>query len=180
MNEVTPKNNTMKIAVIILSILLVGSLGFIAYDKLIKKEEPKTEENNKQDDNKQNENNKVEDNKQDLANEQLDINSEFVKNMVTYIPTTDGAISNDIQIFFSSLTNDNKQYDYKMYHANNYLYGTEYVIDDLIIFFIAMFTLNIKAISTKYTKYSHLIGGIIMLIIGLLMIFKPEWLMFNF
>ena len=55
-----------------------------------------------------------------------------------------------------------------------------FLLDDLIVFFVAMFTLNIKAISTKYTKYSHLIGGILMLIIGILMIFKPEWLMFNF
>lgn len=55
-----------------------------------------------------------------------------------------------------------------------------FLIDDIIVFAIAMLTLNIKAISTRYTKYSHLIGGIIMLIIGLLMIFKPSWLMFNF
>ena len=58
---------------------------------------------------------------------------------------------------------------------------TTLYIDIYIIFFlIAMLTLNIKAISTRYTKYSHLIGGILMLIIGLLMLFKPSWLMFNF
>ena len=61
-----------------------------------------------------------------------------------------------------------------------FIYIFFFLIDDIIVFFVAMFTLNIKAISTKYTKYSHLIGGIIMLIIGILMIFKPEWLMFNF
>ena len=55
-----------------------------------------------------------------------------------------------------------------------------FLIDDIIIFAIAMKTLEISGISTKYTKYSHLIGGIIMLIISLLMAFKPEWLMFNF
>jgi hypothetical protein len=54
------------------------------------------------------------------------------------------------------------------------------MIDDLIIFIIAMVTLKITGISNKYTKYSHLIGGIIMLIIGLLMAFKTDWLMFNF
>ena len=43
-----------------------------------------------------------------------------------------------------------------------------------------MFTLKITGISNKYSKYSHLIGGIIMLLIGLLMIIKPEWLMLNF
>ena len=42
----TTKNSTIKTVLIaILSILLVGSVVFIAYDKLIKKEEPKTEEN---------------------------------------------------------------------------------------------------------------------------------------
>ncbi len=61
-----------------------------------------------------------------------------------------------------------------------YLYTLFFLIDDIIVFVIAMLTLNIKAISTRYTKYSHLIGGILMLIIGLLMLFKPSWLMFNF
>ncbi len=60
------------------------------------------------------------------------------------------------------------------------IYVLFFLIDDIIIFIIAMKTLEIKAISNKYAKYSHLIGGIIMLIIGFLMIYKPEWLMFNF
>ncbi|MBR4178659.1 MAG: hypothetical protein IKR57_04870 [Bacilli bacterium] len=55
-----------------------------------------------------------------------------------------------------------------------------FLIDDIIIFIIAMKTLEIKAISNKFGKYSHLIGGLIMLLIGILMIYKPEWLMFNF
>ena len=60
------------------------------------------------------------------------------------------------------------------------IYVFFFLIDDLIVFFIAMKTLKITAISNKYTKYSHLIGGLIMLVIGLLMLFKYEWLMFNF
>lgn len=55
-----------------------------------------------------------------------------------------------------------------------------FLLDDLIIFMIAMFTLKATGISNKYTKYSHLIGGIIMFMIGLLLIVKPEWIMFNF
>ena len=55
-----------------------------------------------------------------------------------------------------------------------------FMLDDLIIFIIAMVTLQVTGITTKYTKYTHLIGGIIMLLIGLLLIFKPEWIMFNF
>jgi len=59
------------------------------------------------------------------------------------------------------------------------LYILFYLIDDLVIFFIAMTTLKITGITNKYNKYSHLIGGILMLIIGLLMIFRPDILMFN-
>jgi len=59
------------------------------------------------------------------------------------------------------------------------LYILFYLIDDLVIFFIAMTTLKITGITSKYNKYSHLIGGILMLIIGLLMIFRPDILMFN-
>ena len=55
-----------------------------------------------------------------------------------------------------------------------------FLIDDIVIFVISMVTLKVTGLSTKYTKYSHLIGGIIMLIIGLLLIIKPELLMFNF
>ena len=61
-----------------------------------------------------------------------------------------------------------------------FIYIIFFLLDDLIVFFIAMFTMKITGISTKYNKYSHLIGGIIMLLIGVLLIFKPEWLMFQF
>jgi len=53
------------------------------------------------------------------------------------------------------------------------------MIDDLFVFFVAMITLKMTGITTKYAKYSHLIGGILMVIIGILLIFKPEWLMFG-
>jgi len=72
-------------------------------------------------------------------------------------------------------------------HTSNFmkfLYTLVYIffflIDDIVVFTIAMFTMKVTGISTKYNKYSHLIGGIIMLLIGILLILKPEWLMFNF
>jgi len=55
-----------------------------------------------------------------------------------------------------------------------------FLIDDLIIFFVAMTTLKLTGISTKYGKYSHLVGGILMILIGALLLLKPEWIMFNF
>ena len=72
----------------------------------------------------------------------------------------------------------------KIGFASRLMYSLIYVffflIDDIIIFVIAMKTLEIKAISNRYAKYVHLLGGIIMLAIGILMIYKPSWLMFNF
>lgn len=73
--------------------------------------------------------------------------------------------------------NDLSSFEYGLYI---FIYILFFLIDDLFVFFIAMKTSKITAISTKYTKYSHLIGGIIMLIIGVLLIIKPEILMFNF
>ncbi len=60
------------------------------------------------------------------------------------------------------------------------LYILFFLLDDLIVFFIAMFTMKVTGISTKYNKYSHLIGGIIMVLIGVLLLIHPEWLMFQF
>ena len=61
-----------------------------------------------------------------------------------------------------------------------FLYILFFLIDDIVVFVISMVTLKVTGITTKYTKYSHLVGGIIMLLIGLLLIIKPEILMFNF
>ena len=60
------------------------------------------------------------------------------------------------------------------------LYILFFLIDDIVIFVIAMVTLEATGISTKYNRLSHLIGGILMILIGVLLILKPEWLMFNF
>ena len=60
------------------------------------------------------------------------------------------------------------------------LYIIFFLLDDLVVFFIAMKTMEVTGFSTKYSKYSHLIGGILMIGIGLLLILKPEWLMFQF
>jgi len=59
------------------------------------------------------------------------------------------------------------------------LYVFFFMLDDLFVFFVAMFTLEMTGITTKYARISRLIGGIIMLLIGFLLIFKPEWLMFG-
>ena len=60
------------------------------------------------------------------------------------------------------------------------LYMLFFLLDDLIVFFIAMRTMELTGFSTKYGKISKLVGAILLLAIGLLLILKPEWLMFNF
>jgi hypothetical protein len=65
------------------------------------------------------------------------------------------------------------------YYGYILLYILFFMLDDLIIFAIAMITLKLTGFSTKYSRYSNLIGGALMIIIGLLLIFKPEILMFG-
>ncbi len=55
-----------------------------------------------------------------------------------------------------------------------------YMIDDMVIFIISMVTLEATGITNKYNKLCTLISSIIMIIMGILLIFKPDWLMFNF
>ncbi len=65
------------------------------------------------------------------------------------------------------------------YYGYLLLYIFVFMLDDLLVFFTAMITLKMTGISDKYSRASHLIGGIAMVIIGLLLLFKPEWLMFG-
>lgn len=55
-----------------------------------------------------------------------------------------------------------------------------YLIDDLVVFLIAVFTLKSKGISTRYNKFVNLIGGLLMILMGILLIFKSDWIMLNF
>lgn len=54
-----------------------------------------------------------------------------------------------------------------------------YMVDDLIVFGLALYSLDKLAMTAKYTRYSNLIGGIIMIILGFILIFKPGFLMFS-
>jgi len=65
------------------------------------------------------------------------------------------------------------------YYLYIFLYIFFFMLDDLIIFFIAMSTLRMTGATNKYAKWSNLIGGILMALIGLILIFKPELLMFG-
>ncbi len=55
-----------------------------------------------------------------------------------------------------------------------------YMIDDMAVFGISMITVEATGITNKYNKLCTLISAIIMILIGLLLLFKPDWLMLNF
>ena len=62
----------------------------------------------------------------------------------------------------------------------NMLYIFMYMVDDLIIFGIAMYSFDrIGLTAHKYTRASHLIGGAIMLVLGLIMLIDPTLLVFG-
>lgn len=54
-----------------------------------------------------------------------------------------------------------------------------YDLDEIVVLILAFLTFRITVASAKYTRWSHLIGGILMLILGILLILKHEWLMFG-
>lgn len=66
------------------------------------------------------------------------------------------------------------------YYIYILLYVLFFMLDDIIVFIIAMVSMQLTGLSTKYGKLTKLIGGLLLIAIGLLMMFKPEWLMFNF
>lgn len=88
------------------------------------------------------------------------------------------ACSAGLPLLFTQILSFNNlsSFEYGLYIG---LYILFFMIDDLIIFFIAMFTMKVTGLSNKYTKWSHLIGGLIMLLIGILLLVKPGILMFN-
>jgi len=64
------------------------------------------------------------------------------------------------------------------YYSYILLYIFFFMLDDLVVFFAAMITLHLTGLSTKYSRYSSLIGGILMVAIGILLLFKYDWLTF--
>ncbi len=60
-----------------------------------------------------------------------------------------------------------------------FIYILFYMIDDIIVMLLSLKALETKVISTKYEKTVKIIAALIMLIMGLLLIFKPGIIMFN-
>lgn len=65
------------------------------------------------------------------------------------------------------------------YYAYMLLYMLFFMLDDLIVFFVAMKTLQVVGVEAKYMRTVRLVGGIVMCILGILLIFAPQVLMFG-
>lgn len=65
------------------------------------------------------------------------------------------------------------------YHLYLLLYTFVFMLDDLIIFSLAFFALSKFGFTEKYNYWATLVGGLLTLILGILLIFKPEILMFT-
>lgn len=88
------------------------------------------------------------------------------------------ACSAGLPILFSQILSMNDLSNSQIW-LYNIIYIFFFLIDDMVVFIIAMTTMKLTGISNKYNKYAHLVGGIIMLLIGILMLVNPSILKFN-
>jgi len=65
------------------------------------------------------------------------------------------------------------------HYAYLLLYVLVFMLDSVIVFVVAIKSFELKATDSLFARYSILIGGIIMVLLGLLLVFKPGWLMFG-
>ena len=56
------------------------------------------------------------------------------------------------------------------------IYTIAYMLDDMIVFCIAMWTLSLTVFSPKIVRWSHFFGGIFLLLLGGLLLFNPSFL----
>lgn len=70
---------------------------------------------------------------------------------------------------------DLPSYQYYLYLL---LYIFIFILDDLLVFSIAMLSFRAVGIESKYVNISRLIGGVVMIWIGYAMLFRPEMLTF--
>lgn len=65
------------------------------------------------------------------------------------------------------------------YYAYLCLYILVFMLDDVAIFATAMFALRVSGLTGTYARYSHLIGGVVLLAVGAILLLRPELLTFS-
>jgi glutaredoxin len=64
------------------------------------------------------------------------------------------------------------------HYAYLVLYILVFMADDLVVLAAALATLQVTGLTGRYARWSNLIGGVVLLAIGALLLFKPEWLVY--
>ena len=54
-----------------------------------------------------------------------------------------------------------------------------YALDDIALFAIAATTLQLTGFGARYARASRLIGAVLLAAIGLMLLFRPQWLAFG-
>ncbi|MBU3926032.1 hypothetical protein KJ763_02600 [Patescibacteria group bacterium] len=65
------------------------------------------------------------------------------------------------------------------YYAYIGFYDFFYMLDDIIVLLIAGFSMKFFHINSKYSRYSRLVAGVLMLLLGLIFLLKPDLLSFK-
>ena len=65
------------------------------------------------------------------------------------------------------------------YAAYLLLYVAVFMLDDLIVLVVALKTLEVAGLTTRYARWSNAVGGVALLAIGALLVFRPDWLSFS-
>ena len=117
--------------------------------------------------------------KQIISNEKLIISVVGICGIALMVNFIELACSAGMPVMFSNILaiNNINTFGKIIYTL---IYVLFFLVDDLIIFMIAAFTLRVKGISNKFGKISSLISAILMILIGILMLFFPNILMLNF
>ena len=63
------------------------------------------------------------------------------------------------------------------YYAYIGLYDFFYMLDDIVVLLVAGFSMKFLKLDSRYSRYSRLVAGILMLILGLIFLLKPGLLM---
>jgi len=66
-----------------------------------------------------------------------------------------------------------------VYYFYLFLYTFVFMLDDMIIFSLAIITLSKVGFTEKYSKWTALFGGVLIAVLGIILIFRPELLMFG-
>ena len=65
-----------------------------------------------------------------------------------------------------------------IYYGYLLLYILVFLLDDIVIFAVAITTLRMTGFGAKYARASRLLGGLLLAAIGLMLLFRPQWLSF--